>query len=313
MPRILAILLLSLAAGCAGTRTAAIAPPTPIGEPDFPAAAFILTGLEIDPTAGPWRMGDRALLGITVSREGKLTTLYMLTELVAPRAGDRAYAISMTPRNGEPVTYSSPYCRTRIRLYDDSGRLIQESDGAIPTMVLNCGPYEAAMAGIANADRLARGEERKPGPRDDRACIGFIAFLAFGESSGKNKILSELVGRVVRRPTLLGFLMDRTLSLSMPELGGGTLPDLPMPGGPPLRRCIIPLVADIGGSTAVRTTLTLAPSCPPIGLVGGVMSANIRHPTEPDNWAQVRLLAARRGEGAVWPPPQANISPPSPK
>lgn len=304
---ILVALLVAMAAGCRTVRVSdsAAAAPAALAEPGFPAAASILSGLDIDPDAGPWRIGDSTLLGITVARAGEQSTLYMLTELVAPSAGTPNYVMETTTARGV-VTYSSPMCRTRIRLFDASGTQIQESDGAIPTMILNCGPYETAAA---NIERVGRGgaAEMDPG-LEDRACIGFITFLAFGESSGKNRLLADLISRVVRRPPLLSLLTNRTIAISIAETIPVRLPDRPLTGGGALPVSSVPLRVEIAGSSAVGAALTLAPSCPPIGLVGGILAADIRHPSEPGTWAQVRLLAARRGDGAAWTPAYATVT-----
>ncbi len=296
---VLTLLAAGALAGCGiGPRIRVEAPSPPEPELWFPAGATILEGFEIDPEPGPWRLGDRVLLGIRVTQAGRDSTLYLLTELVGPPNSSRVFTVTTRTDNG-PVTLQSPTCRTRMHLYDEQGRLLQVSSGTVPTMILNCGPYEAAAEELRIQEALRRGERREDQPYDERAMRGYIAFIAFGQSSGRNRLLAGMVRRVVRRPPLLGLLLDRGLYLGWDENGPTRMPDFT--AGPALRlpTSRLPLYARAGGRDAARAVLLAAPSSPPIGLCGGLIEATIQHPTQPGTRAYVRLLAAQRGTGEV--------------
>ncbi len=291
----------ALCAGCAGSRARApeAPPPDEAGAP-FAAAASILDGFEVDPEPGTWRVGDRVLLGIQFWRAGEETTLYMLTELVGePDLFGQSFQIKATPLNQPPVTLESPTCPTRIRLYDEHARLIQESDGRVPTMILNCGPFEFATEAVRVSEAVRTGQRPEDQPFNERSLRGFMVFIAFGESSGRNKVLSGLVSRMVDRPPLVQLLFRRSLVIGWPyDDPPAPHPAIRLGDGPELPAFRLPLDAAINDRPAAAAVLTVVPSTPPIGLCGGVVEAEIRHPTRADTRAHVKLLAARRGTGA---------------
>lgn len=283
---------------CAGARRASPVAAAPTGEePDFAAAAGILDGFEIDPEPGPWRVGDRVLLGLRFWRAGEATTLYMLSELTGVPEFDRPFEVTARPQNHPRVTVTSPTCRTRIRVYDDAGVLIQESQGRLPTTILNCGLYDGAMGELAIQSAVAGGGRREDQPFNERALRGFFAFIVFGQSTGRNKVIADLVARLIDRPPLVSLLLRRELTLGWIDGAGPAPGESVRLGGLERPTCSFPIAASINGRPAASAVLKVIPSTAPVGLCGGMIEADVRHPRHAESRAHVRLLAARRGDG----------------
>lgn len=288
--------------GCSTSRTPPLPVPAPtIADTEFPAAASILQGMEVDTApSNPWHVGDRILLGISVTRREETTTLYMETEITDPPSFDHVFNVTGHPPGRPSITLSSFTCKTRIRLYDETGKLIQESDGSVPTMILNCGPFEAAAEELRIRSVVAEGQKREDQPFHERSMIGFMVFMTFGQSSRRNSVLENIVGRVVRRPSLIELVLDPTLSFAWTEGGPSALPDARL-GAVTRPAYRVPMQVSAARTVVANTILTIVPSTRPIGLCGGVIEADVQHPTEPGTHAHMRLLAAKRGDGTAVP------------
>jgi hypothetical protein len=256
-----------------------------------------MQGFDIDPSPGQWRVGDRVLLGIRVTRAGVESTLYMTTEIVGTPEFPPAFTVTTSPQGRPRLRLSSPTCATRIMLYDEHGTLIQETKGRIPTMILNCGPSESALGDLRAQEEIRNGAKHEDVAIDDRAIIGFMAFLTFGQSSGKNRVMSDLVGRIVQRPSIISLVIDPSLWFGWKD-GGPTAAPQETLGSCSLPAYTLPMEVRAAGRPVASTDITVVPATPPIGICGGVVRADVRHPSEPGTFAQVRLLAARRDDGA---------------
>jgi hypothetical protein len=289
-------------AGCATSSKPPLAVPAPtIADTEFPAAASILQGIEVDTEPSQlWHVGDRILLGITVTRHEETTTLYMETEIAGTPSYDRMFVVTGHPKGRPSIKLSSFTCKTRIRLYDETGKLIQESDGRVPTMILNCGPFEAAAEEVRIRNAEAEGHKREDQAFHERSMIGFMVFLTFGQSSRRNSVLENVVGRVARRPSLIELVLDPTLSFSWSGAGPTPLPDARL--GETRRPAYrVPMEVSAAGKVVANTALTIVPSTRPIGLCGGVIEADVQHPSEQGTHAHMRLLGAKRGDGPAVP------------
>lgn len=283
--------------------------PTAFADDDvFPAAsrpAGLIEGFDAqDDDEGPWRTGDRILLGLRFSDGTKSETFWMTLEVVG---------LGATPETEGTAS-------VLVRLFEADGR---EAGTAIrivrpEALAANPWPRFTGLAGAARRgdglDALAAAAEAEFGPGTE----GDAAWLRWSKA-----VRGAGAPRFVRRRLKATALEAALGSVSVLDLGLSVLSPptvlvdvkrLPGTASLPCRfadlRIAPPVVAPhaflLGGSTRCRFDVTLTRAAPPHAILGGVLEIAGRHETDPGRTFLVRVLAARRG---VPEPPEADGAP----
>lgn len=293
-PLALAVVLLAGMAGCARTeRVASDVSSTTLPATDaaWPAGDRILTGFELGAPGDPWRAGDRVLLGLRAQRDGESSIRYLLVELTEILDIKTSLGISGKGPKGEKISYAiAPPSRvTRLSVFDESGKLLLKSDGAIPDKLLNNGLF--GMLG-ANNSTVASAE---PDLASERGFLGLMSLVQFSASSGGNKALDEMTRMIIERPSLWTLLTRRpTLSLNTTNVR----PTIVLFGGTHRRAAQIGVDLSFNDALIAQVDVTAIESAPPLGIIGGMVFAEGKHPSDPTRRLHIAVLATRRGDGA---------------
>src|SRR5690606_25922897 len=127
---------------------------------------------------GNARSGDRVLLGLRIIRRGEETVRYLEVEQT-PWLADRGLVkLTMSPSGSdEKYIFRSPEVKTLVRLYDEGGEKLAETDGGVPSMLLNVGLYDAIRRGLDFPDKPYASREEFA-----RWGLGGAALLTFSSS-----------------------------------------------------------------------------------------------------------------------------------
>lgn len=295
MPRRLGLLLAcSLAVGCASARSLA---PRPAAAPsgDWPAATRLLDGFDLAAPGDPWRIGDRVLLGVRTERGGRITVRYVLVELVEGTDLKTRLSFDGTVGDGgrRVVLVSPPSRLTRLTVFDEEGRRLVESRGAIPDKLLNNGL--TGLLGLTQTNRPSTLPATTL--RDqaiDRAMLGMMTLVQFGASSGGNEALASMTREVIDTPSLWSLLTRRpTLGLDTSDVRAGRV-DF---AGEDRPSAEVSVEASFNDERVLNLRAIAVENRPPIGLASGIVRADGQHPTDPARRLRLEVLAARRGSG----------------
>lgn len=344
---LLAAILLAGVPGCA-TRHIPDAPATRLASApaaaaitaDFPVAASILSGFEVDYDEDriehpSWRWGDRVLLGLRFRRDGQETVRYLFVCLDSPLLGQTIETSQGSFVVGDPVLGVSEltstwtfregpnhaehtlrletrYLPLWVRLYDEAGAVLTSTSAELPEALLGVGMYDNE---VFKAMCRATGRDLAIQTLTDAEhlrTLGFWGFDYFTSSLGENRILADLAESIVRRPPWWRIMLNPRFALTVLENGRGPAPEWSPLVGAARPAYSVPLLLQIAGDPVLTATLTVVPADPPLGLCAGIVRIEAHRPGETETSFEVRLLAAKRGD-REGPPRNAPETPaPSP-
>lgn len=300
LPVILTALLL---AGCGAVEVQTPAPPRAAIPP---TPAFLETGIELAPEPDAWAPGDRVVLRVDLVKGAGRTVRYFIIELtdrLSP-AMPMMRRVARTSDGRRSIHLACPVLATRLTVLDEAGRAIQQSDGETPTLFLS--------RGLGNAQddytRHLHAPAGSPPPtilESDAMELDYFSFMLVNESTDSNPVMKELVGEVIRRPSVLGLLFTRSITLK-PDWRNTPRPTRWGPPGADQPSAAVGYTLTAGGTLVLAPVITTVRVRPPLGLCGGLIAFDAVKPDDPSVSLSVRLIAASRGSGArdpEWPTP----------
>jgi hypothetical protein len=263
-------------------------------------AAFDLGSLDEQPT-----FGDNVAFEVVIEKGGQRTVRRLLVLGFGEAADGRFQCHSKLNGVDEPLDIDCGIFGTLIKVLDEQNKEVSSSHGGVPMFIFGSGLYRASevVAGVrarsgltehssyAEFTRVATPDERKEIAR------GYISLYAMSLSLQSNKVFNKMLFESVEKPSLLSLIFEETtisigersdapLTKTTWELGNSTLPAYRMP-----MRLLI------NGKEAMIFDLTVVPHNTPLGLCGGLVALEARHPTKADVKISVRLIGAHRGTG----------------
>lgn len=299
----LAVLCAAIGAGGCSSNAIPLAAREPflLAPPVAPApgpAERILSGFDLADDPGAWNIGDRVLLSVRQRKpDGVTVDRLLLIELLGEKSGQVMEFTAKGP-GGSPYVLETPYAKTRLTLYDAEGTELKTAEGKFPEAMLSSGLYDGAEPAVglpASADAMAGMTEAQY----DRAMRGWLTTMSFSGSLGKPGMFQSMLKDVVARPPLLQILFRPTVALETGD-AGITPGEAWAPSGhagAPVPTVRVPLVLKIAGKAGMVGEVLAARPVAPLSLCGGIVTAEARNADRPEVRAEIRLLAARRGNG----------------
>jgi hypothetical protein len=265
-------------------------------EPTLP-----ITGFELAPSRDEWNIGDQVLLRLRLTKAGETKTRYLLIELGSEKYAEQM-VLSSTDIRKKKYTLVSPIVRTKISLYDEYGAMLEAAPavGRFPQVLLLSGLYDGVNIMIPGPDGTAKGVDELTDAEADAATRGWMSLVAFSGSMNRKGVFRSMLEDVIRRPSLLALIFNRTISLGTATDQRATCeeawvaPGMSGPGRPTLK---LPLYMDIAGSRALDGEIECVDPVAPLSLCGGLVRAKGTRPDEPETTIEIELVSARRGTG----------------
>lgn len=281
VPSLLTLLILT---GCAGTGTT-----THVQPRGFDLGPSILSGMDPADEQVRWEPGDSILMGVLINDGKRQVVRYVLIQLPPVMIALESTRATIALEGRGKRAYESPLHRIDIELFDENGTAIDHAEGRLATSLAANGFHDAAVAALSW--RGPEGEVDIEGMDDaavDAYVRGVLAMVAILQSIQGNGELESQMKRIIRLPSLLAILTGLRIAVT-PFFEDATPVDTIF--GPGLR---VPVEISASGRTALSCTLDAVPVRRPYHMSAGVVAATATHPTNPNKWARVELLAARR-------------------
>lgn len=240
-------------------------------------------------------------MGLRFLTKGNTTVRLLKIELTDHAPGGSFEWTDSLPAAGGGVRRSktvTALATTIITLYDQQGQQIDTAHGGFGIKLLGTGLFDGTWPMADQPDSPKFAEEVAAWPEDQqrRLSRGWASLVAFSGSLGKPGMFKGLMESIIKRPSLISMVFDRSLSLGAEG----------MPASGPMW-----LLADGREMPSVRTRLALrfankpllmgdataiSPMAP-LSLCGGVVWADASRPDDPTQRVEIRLLGSRLGSG----------------
>jgi hypothetical protein len=291
--------------GCAGRAPVAVPAAEAVvteGEgvdPAFAAGRGILEGFDLAPGTDEWRVGDKVLLAIRGKKSGVETVRFLLIELTDQIDDGDLVSFSAQPKGRPQYEFSSRAVFTNLTLFDQSGAVMTETKGRFPKRLLGYGLFDGVESSVDHPEMQGK-DDMTSGLSDaeyDRTMRGWLTMFSFSGSMGKKGMFRDMLFDIIARPTWLEMLLNPSVSLGFggddwPRRGDGVKLD-----GAKLDTIEVPLVCQISGKRAAVARVVAARPVAPLSLCGGVVSVMAKNADDAGVTLEVRLLAAKRGNG----------------
>jgi hypothetical protein len=268
-------------------------------DPTFAAAPSILSGFDLASSPDDWQIGDQVLIGIRVTKPGKETVRFLHIELLDRFNPLPVISFKASP-SGRPVyKFESGVYFTRMTLYDKDGKQLDNDTGRFPEKLMGHGLYDGAEPSIGR-ERGADGSMNLAGLDDEQAereLLGWLSLFSFSSSMNRKGMFNEMMKDVVARPSLLSMLLNPSVSLGMGEAEELERRAWTPATGISLDAVSLPLTCSISDKLGAVARVHAARPVAPLGLSGGVVSIVGNNAQKTDVTFEVRLLAAKRGDG----------------
>lgn len=283
---VLLLVLVMLAAACAPAPRRPLVLTLQAHRPEsilFPVAPTLLDGFDVDEDAPP-AAGDAILYGIAIHGETPQTWYIRLTLMAQDEKPARWSRSVEWGADRRVFEFESDVHPVNIELFNSEGKLLQAESGAIPTILLNKGLFDAASPDIP--------PDHIPGAAESRA-LGVLGIAAFTEALGSQQALQSVLWKIIDRPPWWTFLAGVDLSI---EYSQGVATAAPHPAvADDARAALVPVDLTLNGHVVLRLSVLAAPSKTPLGLCGGALSIEGAGTRDDRPRLSARLLAAKRG------------------
>lgn len=275
----------------------ALATPTRV-DPAFAAASSILQGFDLASSPDDWQIGDQILLAVRVTKPSSDVIRFVHIELLDQLNPLSIVSFKATPSGRPEYRFESGLYYTRLKLYDENGKLIDSDVGRFPEKLMGHGLYDGAEPSIGRR-RGEDGTMSLAGLSDEQAeheLLGWLSMFSFSMSMNKKGMFNELMKDVVARPSLLAMLFNPSVSLGLgkeDELQRQVWSPAP---GIAVEGVTLPLTCSISDKLGAVARVQAAQPVAPLGLSGGVVSVVGHNADKTDITFEVRLLAAKRGD-----------------
>jgi hypothetical protein len=274
---------------------------------DFPGAKTLLDGFD-PPAAGAddaFRVGDRALFALAVHDGGRVERRLLelrVTELALRgvlRTED-GQTIPYRVHTGATVTMTAPNATATFR-FEVTPLTVEVSqrtaDGALvrsSTVTLYEELLRTGMRGLGGDDAAT-------------AARAYLLLQTLQQLGAADPVLAEQLFAIADRPSLWSVIWSAGVHVVL--TGGAIAPwrgpissygssqgsDDGADDGA-VERAVLPLDVSVNGADSLWTDVLVAEARPPFALAAGVLGAIARHGADPQRYAVLRLLAARRGQ-----------------
>lgn len=313
--RLLAVLAVALPAGCAVDGRG----PEVVGTGDldpaiFAASSSVLSGFDPRGVAGAAgavngaaaRAGDRVLLGIVARRGSSKLVRFLEVTLLAD--GPARGAEGGGDADGEPARAAGALPAT-ITLRDEQARVLSRRLRPLPlgrgerevyesAEVLHrrsAGRAEAVAGQVTDGPAAAPASETPSFGDSLRVAMGLSALVRIVTALSDNEVLLPMFWQTIQKPPPLAWLGRVDLEISVRPGEAVTRETVRLRPEEPRTAYRVPLRLELGRTTLLEFDIVVVEMDPPLGLCGGVVAIDARHPRRSDLSVHIRLLAARRG------------------
>jgi len=308
-----ALVVASLAMGCAAPPPRpplVLEPFTALRPEDFPGAPSVLSGFATEDGSTPMRIGDAALLGLEVHRDGWIERQLLLLEVAdlhwRPAQGVVINGVARPDGGGVKVRPSHTFTitwTTRPAADADAEPEVEQRSHAVNPVDVRLTRLDAAGRSLGTSvatlyeQPLATGWWPYTQPVRDVVAHdhAFALTMSMQELAARDAVLQDLLFRVVDTPSLWSIAT---------HLGVGVVVKWKATNPPPAPVAVDgfagevrtwPFELQVNGDTASWVTMLVSQPHSGTRVCGGLVGAIAQHPTDPRRLAVVRLLAMRRG------------------
>ncbi len=274
----------------------------------FPGAAALLEGFSAEEDGQDWRVGDAALFGLELHRDGQVQRWLMRVEVTSPQAvvvtdGVEEPTLTVYRANvaglGER-TYVSSMFGADVSIHAADGALLGQSRLTVPREFLARGFTDVCTAMEEPLPEAPAEQEAARLHRTELAAESLQSLFALMGIVVRDDHLSEILWQVVRKPSLLSIILHLGAKVSLQPRFADTVraAGLPrhlaaqQPAGMP--SWVVPFTVTVNDSPALYADLLVTGPNPPRMLCGGILGLTARHPDDPELRFELTLLAARR-------------------
>lgn len=261
----------------------------------FPGAKALLDGFDPPAAAADhaFRVGDSVLFALAV-HDGERTERRLLRL--------RVLGLAQVLRGELPdgVTFAARVDRTiSVTLTDHDGNAVEHHVLATPlTVELAQFAADGAPVRVSTVtlfeELLGTGLCALGGSDAEATVRAVCLLLSLQDLGAKDPVLADLLFAIADRPGLLSVALH--LGVAVHLEAGTTTPWRGALGDDGAgERQALQLDVAVNGASSLWSDLVVGASRPPFALCAGVLGAIARHATDPQRYAVLRLLAARRG------------------
>lgn len=290
---------LIVCAGCAAPPTArpplALAPFLALRPAHFPGAASLLQGFAAPDDDPTMRVGDAALLGLELRRNGKSERQLILLEVAAipqqpPSVGSAPQRL--TSRFEVTATVQKPDATTST---EERSHVVHAIDVRLTRFAEDGQRLRTSVARLFE-EPLATGFWPYTELAADELAGDYASALTMSlqNLAGRDAVLQDLLFRVVDEPSLWSLATHLGVAVVLRWNASGAPDEAPgVADHASVRKARCELL--VNGDSASWLELLLTKPQGATRVCGGLVGAIAQHPSEPDRLAVVRLLATRRG------------------
>ena len=282
-----------------GACTASTPTVEPVGElaHHFDPGRTLLVGFD-EPTNPPvqWRDGDQALFGVMVHNRGELTVRYVRITVETrpdPAAdGKPKPYVQFILDNHRSIGFSTFAHNLEVEVFDQHANRISNSPGRIIIATAEVGIY-----GALDSDKQDLDPDDMP-IEDARDYLFAVETLrSILNNIQSSSVLEPLFMSIVRMPSILSLIGNAGVDIVIrPHFDEARPATRPFPPDRGTRVLQLPLTILANDTVALKATIDAVPVRNPWHIGAGIIEVHARHPTDPDRWATIRLIAARRGD-----------------
>ena len=290
----------ALLGACAGEAAEGVGAPEQDASERFVAAPGILAGFEVGPDPLTYRTGDRVLIGLRVERSSGVVEKYLKLTLISDTPMDDG-SFSFDGQSGRLEAAVRSYLAF-AEAYDAQGKELGATVVRIPAVGLYTGVFDYASLSIESA---SWDEARKQAAKGDvamqeRAAVALLSLIMHGRMLRDTKELNALAEGMIRRPGVFDLVLGGGFEIKdgAPSRTGEPVV---LGSSAPMPSVEVNQEFYYGWTMLGPLSGTVVRSVPPLGLAGGLVSGIADNPGHGSR-IEVRLLAARRGDGEEWKP-----------
>jgi hypothetical protein len=269
-----------------------VAPFAALQAADFLGASAVLAAFAAPDDDPKMRVGDAALFGVELRREGSVDRLLVLLEIEDLIRETHGFTVTTTsaPANGGPDvaaeaarrTYRAHPVKVRLRRLDAAGKPSRASSATL---------YDEPMA----TGLWPFAQRDAPQRAVDMATALLLTLQRLAENDA---VLKDLLFRVVDAPSVWSVATRLGIHVALEWVTDQFPPqavavELPSALGPEARSAL--LAVKVNGDPALGVHVIMVKPAGASRVCGGIVGAVAQHPRHPERLAVVRLLATRRG------------------
>lgn len=261
----------------------------------FPGAASLLQGFAAPDADPAMRVGDAALLGLELRRNGKSERHLILLEVAAiPQQARSAGLAGQRVTSRFTVTAAGPQPDATTNT-EERSHVVHAIDVRLTRFAEDGRRLRTSVARLFE-EPLATGfwPHTEPAKGELAGDYAFALTMSLQELAGRDAVLQDLLFRVVDEPSLWSLATHLGAAVVLRwEPRSAPAEVVGIAGHPSVRKARCEL--RVNGDSASWLDLLVTKPQGATRVCGGLVGAIAQHPSEPDRLAVLRLLATRRG------------------